>query len=285
MHMNLKHEDAILKEVSRNNSEGFSQLLGIEDEVKGVYPSDGLHFDPKQFQPDMVYILEDGTLLNIEFQTTFPKKDDMNRFKYYGAGLQFKSKKTTKTLIVYSGLDFSKNRANNLMNFTDFYPKWFLFRQNDADKILSNIKHKIKNNINLNSLDCCNLSLILLFESNRSYYEIIKEASDIVIHAESLSTEQKKHVANVQFILADKFLPGHERDEIKGVFSMKLSIFDEFIEDGIKQGIEQGIEQGKAEEARRIAKDLLDDGVPIEVISRTTHLSVREIENLSECNE
>ena len=271
--MKLKHEDAILKEVARKNIEGFAQLLGIESKVKEIYPTDGLHFDPKQFQAYMVYLFEDGTLLDIEFQTTFPKKDTMDRIKYYGAGLQFHTHKTTKSIIIYSGFNCDWRNIDNLMELTDFFPRWILSRQKDADKILSNIKNKIENNENLNSLDCCKLSLILLFGSKRTSYDVVKEASNIVINAKSLSIEQKRHVANIQYILSDKFLPLNKRDEINEVFSVELDLFDEFIE----QGIEQGIERGKLEEARIIAKNLLDDGFPIENICKTTGLTKEEI--------
>lgn len=159
------------------------------------------------------------------------------------------------------------------MELTDFFPRWILSRQKDADKILTNIKNKIENNENLNSLDCCKLSLILLFGSKRTSYDVVKEALNIVINAKSLSIEQKRHVVNIQYILSDKFLPLNKRDEINEVFSVELDLFDEFIE----QGIEQGIERGKLEEARIIAKNLLDDGFPIENICKTTGLTKEEI--------
>lgn len=155
------------------------------------------------------------------------------------------------------------------MELTDFFPRWILSRQKDADKILSNIKNKIENNENLNSLDCCKLSLILLFGSKRTSYDVVKEASNIVINAKSLSIEQKRHVVNIQYILSDKFLPLNKRDEINEVFSVELDLFDEFIE--------QGIERGKLEEASIIAKNILDDGFPIGNICKTTGLTKEEI--------
>lgn len=118
-------------------------------------------------------------------------------------------------------------------------------------------------------MDCCKLSLILLFGSKRTSYDVVEEASNIVINAKSLSIEQKRHVANIQYILSDKFLPLNKRDEINEVFSVELDLFDEFIE--------QGIERGKLEEACIIAKNLLDDGFPIENICKTTGLTKEEI--------
>lgn len=118
-------------------------------------------------------------------------------------------------------------------------------------------------------MDCCKLSLILLFGSKRTSYDVVEEASNIVINAKSLSIEQKRHVANIQYILSDKFLPLNKRDEINEVFSVELDLFDEFIE--------QGIERGKLEEASIIAKNILDDGFPIGNICKTTGLTKEEI--------
>ena len=72
--MKLKHEDAILKEVARKNIEGFAQLLGIESKVKEIYPTDGLHFDPKQFQADMVYLLEEVLCWILNFKLLLLKR-------------------------------------------------------------------------------------------------------------------------------------------------------------------------------------------------------------------
>ena len=51
-------------------------------------------------------------------------------------------------------------------------------------------------------------------------------------------------------------------------------------EDGIEHGIEQGIEQGEKTEKLKIAKNLLENDVEIEIIMKTTGLTKAEIENL-----
>ena len=51
-----------------------------------------------------------------------------------------------------------------------------------------------------------------------------------------------------------------------------------------EEGIEKGIEQGASNEKNSIAKNLLKDGIPIEVVSKNTGLSVEELENLLEDN-
>ncbi|MBQ4445560.1 MAG: hypothetical protein II910_04840, partial [Prevotella sp.] len=46
--------------------------------------------------------------------------------------------------------------------------------------------------------------------------------------------------------------------------------------EGMEKGIEKGMEKGKAE----IARNLKNDGIPLDVIARNTGLSIEEIEKL-----
>lgn len=52
------------------------------------------------------------------------------------------------------------------------------------------------------------------------------------------------------------------------------------IEKGIKQGIKQGMEQGSVAKAKEIAKSLLENNIDINVISKSTGLSIEEINGL-----
>ena len=54
----------------------------------------------------------------------------------------------------------------------------------------------------------------------------------------------------------------------------------EGIEQGIQQGIEQGIEQGSTTKAKEIVKALLENNVDIDIISKSTGLSIEEIKSL-----
>ena len=47
---------------------------------------------------------------------------------------------------------------------------------------------------------------------------------------------------------------------------------------GLEQGIEQGIEQGSLSTKQEIAKSLLRENISIDVISKTTGLSIEEIQ-------
>jgi len=51
-------------------------------------------------------------------------------------------------------------------------------------------------------------------------------------------------------------------------------------EKGIEKGIVKGIEKGKEKEKRKIALEMLDKGLSIELIAKVTHLKLGEIEDM-----
>lgn len=51
-------------------------------------------------------------------------------------------------------------------------------------------------------------------------------------------------------------------------------------EEGIEKGIEKGIVEGKRQEKEQVAKKLLKNGIPIEIIIESTDLTLEEIEKL-----
>ena len=63
----------------------------------------------------------------------------------------------------------------------------------------------------------------------------------------------------------------HDRD-------IKKQAYKDGLEDGISKGISQGISQGAEQAKLETAKKLLGEGISIEVIARTTDLSVEILE-------
>lgn len=64
----------------------------------------------------------------------------------------------------------------------------------------------------------------------------------------------------------------------KEAFHMLKTVFDPKIwQDGVEKGIEQGIEQGIVQGKLEIAKNLLKQRMPIEMISEVTGLSLDEV--------
>ena len=51
-------------------------------------------------------------------------------------------------------------------------------------------------------------------------------------------------------------------------------------EELISQGISQGITQGKLEKAMEVARNMLNENIPIDVVARMTGLTLQELERL-----
>jgi len=58
--------------------------------------------EAKEKRVDFVFLLEDETLLHLEFQTTVPE-DILRRFAYYGARLVERYNMDVNTAVIYSG--------------------------------------------------------------------------------------------------------------------------------------------------------------------------------------
>ena len=57
--------------------------------------------------------------------------------------------------------------------------------------------------------------------------------------------------------------------------------YDDGYDDGKEEGKAEGLEEGAKKEKIEIAKNLLKDGISIEVVSKNTGLSIEELEELN----
>jgi predicted transposase YdaD len=71
---------------------------------------------------------------------------------------------------------------------------------------------------------------------------------------------------------------GHEEGMKKGLEQGLEQGLKQGVEQGIEKGIEQGIERGIRQRNIEVAKDLLSANMELELISKTTGLSIEEID-------
>ena len=68
-----------------------------------------------------------------------------------------------------------------------------------------------------------------------------------------------------------------QRGKKEGYYAGVSDGIQQGISQGIQQGLQQGIQQGAYEKAIETAKNLLAEKIPIEIIVRTTGLSIEEV--------
>ena len=107
------------------------------------------------------------------------------------------------------------------------------------------------------------------FEEMRNIANGNKEALKVVEELERLSENDEFRV-----------LYDAEKMRRKEINSARLDGYDDGYGNGYEIGITKGKEEGAKAEKIAIAKNLLKDGIPIEVVSKNTGLSVEELKEL-----
>ena len=126
-------------------------------------------------------------------------------------------------------------------------------------------------------------------------FEKYKEKTDnklnswvkFIENPEVVDMKENKEVCKAKKVLEEISQDEHERylAELRQKYIMDQKAiegagFDKGLKAGIEQGIEQGIQQGIEQKTIEIAKKLKEQNIEIEVISKVTGLSIKEIENL-----
>jgi len=153
------------------------------------------------------------------------------------------------------------NQETNLQDLKDFeftfieLPK-FDKKLNELNSVLDKWIYFIKN--------AENLEMIPKEFKNQEF----KEAFEIA----------KQTAWNKDELEVYEYIALKEADEINALRTAERK----GLEKGLQKGIQKGREEGKKEKAIEIAKNLLNLGLDIESISKTTDLSVEEIKNIKE---
>lgn len=131
---------------------------------------------------------------------------------------------------------------------------------------IPNIKKKLYNGEKLSELE----KLILVFNEN--------------------DEENLKRLCGGNEIMEDyvkEAKEASERDEIIGLYdkemhleNIRISEIEDARIEGLEQGVKQGIKRGIKQDKIEIAKNMLNDNMDIDIISKYTGLSIKEIEKL-----
>jgi predicted transposase/invertase (TIGR01784 family) len=171
----------------------------------------------------------------------------------------------------------------------ELYPEYYLLMVNKFDEATKNgldewiyfLKtDEVLNNFKAKGLKEAKkeLDILKLPEKDRKEYE--KHIDELRFRASVLMTEQIK----LEFAEKKAKEKGLKEGLKKGIEKGIKKGIKEGIKEGKKQGIEegkkQGIEEGKKEEKTKIARNMLELGVDVKIISKTTGLSEEEIQKL-----
>ena len=94
--------------------------------------------------------------------------------------------------------------------------------------------------------------------------------------------ENSKFVFTLTWILVDKFIEDEEtRQKLSNILSDNMRLMEEFGQSKYEAGEQKGEKRGIVKTRHEIAENLLKEGLPLELISQVTDVSVERLERFS----
>jgi predicted transposase/invertase (TIGR01784 family) len=257
-----QNNDITLKAMAEHFKDKTLEVFGLKTaRIKGLMPTALPVVEAKENRTDVIFLLEDDTLLHLEFQTTRSSKEDLKRFMYYDARIASSQEHLINTAIIYSGKieQAPDTLVCGSINFqvTNVYMKSY-----DGDKEYEAIRNKIENKEQLEETDYLKLIFLPLMKSRHSEEEQALKVAEL---AKSKCVPEKagNFIIAAIVVITDKFMSEANKKRLLEVLSMTQ------IEQWIR---EEGRAEGKIEGKIEIALLAIKKGLSVDDITDITGL-------------
>ena len=299
MYIPFKH-DTLQKLSLIAFAQAILTMMGDARKVVGFYPTELIIPTFRQRLMDGVLVLEDGTLINIEFQSGNIGEKFLLRCAQYAINLRLISGKLVETNIISTGIRKNSKMVAFISKFFPFKPRLFFYSEFDGLERLINIKEKIKNQEKLSQEDHYNLIFIPLMgnvDRVKVAFEVFKIANNKNLFGEDEQAKIKQCQYIVAQIVADDdkklldkfwriikmyndFLVEYETNLVE---TTKREVREQVTKEVIKQVTEQVTEQVTKEVTKNVTLNLaknLKDVLSNAEIAERTGLSLEVVQNL-----
>jgi len=271
MEISGHNNDIIMKATAAMFKDKSLEVFGLKTaKIVDIMPTVLPVVEAKEKRVDFVFLLEDDTLLHLEFQTTVPE-DLLRRFAYYGARLVERHNMDVNTVVIYSGRIESAPELLEQGSLCYRVTNIFL-KSMDGDAEYNKIKTLLEKGKDLEEVDLLKLILLPLMKSQQPVAEMTIKAAQLAKSANSRLTD---FVIGSIIAITDKFLPEEYKRKLLEVLSMTQ------IEEWIREeGKVLGKAEGKAEGKLEAARNALKKGLSIEDIAEITNLPLETVQKL-----
>ena len=259
-----QHEDVVLKTCMQFFAEELLPYLGIPGKVAGFAPTESVVLELRKLSQDFNVILEGGSWIHFEFQSTNEGVKGLRRFRSYEALASYHHGVSITTVVLYSGN--IRNPITELKEGLNIYRVLPVSLRNlDGDAMLAELEAKAEAGGGIDRKDMVPLALVSLMGGRLSQKERIKSAFRILRKAGDMPEEHIRKLEAVIYAMADKFLDRAELEEIKEEIKM-TRLGQMLVEEALEQGLERGednfasltrilLGRGKNEELLRASED------------------------------
>lgn len=277
----------------------FLRYVGEKRSIKQILNAEFTTKKGRRLYLDFLCELEDGTLLNIEFQFKSQDKFDLDRFHDYNIHSQTEHDSLCETLIVSFRTSPSGQKSRKIGKTKSMHPLIFYLGDIDFEEILNTTEDKANNNIELTNNEEISLLLMCLLPKYKNKKEILGKICEILKKEYLFDKTKISTFKAVIKLEINNLMTDSEKKSFKGEIEMTPEAMElltksfeisekkraqleleevrrESLKEGKIEGKKEGKKEGKIETKKEIAKNLKAFHTP-EEISKITGLSVAAI--------
>lgn len=264
--------DILMKCMAENFKDKTLAFFGLKTARKaGLSPTALPAIEARETRTDVVFLLEDDTLLHLEFQTTV-SKEDLKRFLLYDARIASREEQARiiNTAVIYSGnveqAPEMLDCGSILYRVTNVYMKDY-----DGDEESKRLHKKIETEDLLDDEDLMKLVFLPLMKSKEKIEE--KAVQSLELARRLKDDRQRVFAMSGIIVVTDKHLSDEYKKRLLEVLQMTR------IEQWIR---EEGRKEGREEGKKEIARTALKEGADVEFVVKITGLDKQTVLKLKE---
>lgn len=268
-----QHEDIALKLSTQFFAQELLPYFGIGGKVVAIAPTELVQIELHRQNQDFDLVMEDGSWIHFEFQSTNEGVKGLKRFRNYEATASYYHNVPVTTYVLYSG-----RIKNPITEFTEGINTYrvspIIMQKDNADELLQKLELKIENNDIITKSELVPLVLCLLMGGRTTLKDRVKRSLKITRASTDVAKEDVDKIETVIYAMADKFLEKMEMEDIWEM--MKMTTLGEII---MREGRNEGKIEGRIEGK---IKAYLECGLSLEQIAEKLELSVSKVKEIAE---
>ena len=269
------NKDIIMKATAEMFKDGTLEMLGLKTaRIVDIMPTVLPVVEAAEKRVDFVFLLEDETLLHLEFQATVPE-DLLRRVAFYGARIVERHNRDVNTAIIYSGR--IENAPDQLQKGSLTYKATNVYLKNmDGDMEYNRMKAKNEQGEALDETDLQKLIFLPLMKSKQPETEMAIQAAEL---AKASKNEHTSFAIGAIVAITDKFLPEEYKKRLLEV--LRMTQIEQWLrEEGREEGLKEGELKGKLEGKLEAAKNALLEGLEPQTVAKITGLPLETIQKI-----
>ena len=272
---NTGDKDKIEDKYFKQSIPGLNRLLnilGIPGEIVSILPNEYQNYRDETKTMDLVFDLKSKETLNLEFKSTYVKKEDIEKSLDYATYLRIKYKQKTNSYFISTVQKKNNEYEDEWHNENKYKIPLKTFKEFSGEEHLENLKNLLeKGGIDDETQELNDLLLIPFMESDKSPKELIVECITLANQIRTVNRDKLNDIKNLLLFLATKYTDTDEEfDEIERLVKMEGGMIQNTVKQMKRIYGEKGIDS--------VAIELEKIGIESELIEKVTDKAKKEIQ-------